>query len=339
MLTILFMINAAVVAAEQSPVVGAPRQDTAATVTALLRLQQEIFLTQTALAESRILASTKTPTAAFEQTARPSPTSVPGVEIMAPRLALRVAPGTTAAVLGLAEKGQQFYVTRQADDCSWLEVVLDNGSDGWVTGDPELVHLTVPCSTLASTAVTSTPTASTVRRSPTATSAPVASATPTRRSPTSTLTPTRTVSDGTATTPTASFTPEATSTIDATTGPYTAVILAPVDGQSSRTPVTFSWTADAQLGVGQEFEVVFWRPSDVESSATGLVRSSAATTVSQPVGELAPDTYRWSLWLVQPEPYIRIRRLAGPFTLTVPSTTDNNTLSGSGSVDTGTGSK
>ena len=107
---------------------------------------------------------------------------------------------------------------------------------------------------------------------------------------------------------------------DMQTGPRSAVILAPGDNHSSYTATLFRWRPDADLAPDQEYEVVFWKANgESEAGARGLVRSSPSTEILLPVGDLAPDAYRWALYLVQPEPYRRIRPLAGPFTFTVPS--------------------
>jgi len=271
-LAALLLAGGAMVALANPPTT-ALRQDAGATVTALLRLQQEVFLTQTAVAQQSATPRTATSTAAPVQTIKPAPTAAPSVAILAPRLTLRAAPGATAAVLGLAAAGQQFYVTAQAGECAWLEIVLDDGGSGWVTGDPALVQLAVPCTALAPVIVALAPTATSTRRPPTAT--PTASATATRRPPTSTPTPTRVVATATATAPPATPTPRPTATANTAAGPYAATILAPGDGQSSRAPVTFAWTADAPLAVGQEFEVVFWNANgESEAQARGWVRSS-----------------------------------------------------------------
>jgi len=181
--------------------------------------------------------------------------------------------------------------------------------------------------------------------SPTATRPPLPTSTPTATltalpSPTPTLTPYRTSTP--AATPTASPSPTPTLThtplpaaVAPTSsqvaappppdsvnqaGPRSAVILTPGDNHNSNTATLFRWRPDADLAPGQEYEVVFWKANgESEGQGKGLVRSSVAVEILLPVGNLAPDAYRWTLYLVQPEPYRRIRPLAGPFAFTVTS--------------------
>ncbi|HHY56108.1 MAG TPA: serine/threonine protein kinase [Chloroflexi bacterium] len=104
-------------------------------------------------------------------------------------------------------------------------------------------------------------------------------------------------------------------------GPTLAQIIQPGDNHSSNTATLFKWVADAPLATGQEFEIIFWKANgETEAQARGILRSSPASEVTQPVDVLAPDAYKWALILVQTEPgYRRLRTLAGPYTFTVPS--------------------
>jgi hypothetical protein len=137
------------------------------------------------------------------------------------------------------------------------------------------------------------------------------------------------------TTPTRAATAAAPPVVDRDTagGPRTATITQPANNHSSNTATIFKWVADAPLAAGQEFEIVFWKASgENEGDGRGIFHSSPATEVTQPLNALAPDTYRWALLLVQPAPrYERIRTLAGPFTLTVPSGSGSGGGGGSGS--------
>jgi len=325
----LLLAGGAVVALANPPTT-ALRQDAGATVTALLRLQQEVFLTQTAVAQHSATPIMATATAALVQTVKPSPTPAPSIAILAPRLTLRAGPGATAAVLGLVEAGQQFYVTAQTGACAWLEIVLDDGSSGWVPGDPALVQLAVPCTALASVAIVLAPTPTPTRRPPTATATRTPRATATRRPPTVTPTPTRIAATPTPTAPPATPTLRPTPTLNTAAGPYAATIQTPGDGHNSRSPVPFAWSADAPLAPGQEFEVVFWNAnSESEAQARGWVRSSPQTQVVIPADKAPPGVYQWALLLVTTEPYQRIRRLAGPFTLVVPGEGGSDSSSGS----------
>lgn len=124
-----------------------------------------------------------------------------------------------------------------------------------------------------------------------------------------------------------------------TGGPTRADVLEPEDNYRSNTETNFKWKPDAQLEQGQQYEVVFWRANgELEANARSLVPSSTDTSITLKVNDLGAETHKWALWLVLPDPYTRIRRLAGPFTFTVPSDQDESE-DGSSSVDTGTGSK
>ena len=104
-----------------------------------------------------------------------------------------------------------------------------------------------------------------------------------------------------------------------TGGPRAATILQPLDNTSSNNPTLFSWQPDGDLAPGQEYEVVFWNPQNQTiNQAVGWVRSATATSVVIPADRRAPGAYNWALVLVMPEPYQRLRMLAGPFTFAIP---------------------
>jgi hypothetical protein len=202
----------------------------------------------------------------------------------------------------------------QSGDCAWLQIVLDDGTDGWVAGDETLARFTVPCTALPVSSVaivqpspTTTPPSTVVQRQaqPTATRQIVTS-TPAAPLPA----PTRNL---------------------ASSGPSSIIILSPADGYSSLAPVNFSWTADTPLAPGQEFEVVFWNAAtETEAQGRGWVRSSTDTTVRidpsrQPVG-----AYRWGVFVVAAAPYQRLRYLGPGYTLTVPGEGGSGGSSGGG---------
>ncbi|HHW86890.1 MAG TPA: protein kinase, partial [Chloroflexi bacterium] len=75
----------------------------------------------------------------------------------------------------------------------------------------------------------------------------------------------------------------------ATDGPTSAQIFQPGDNHSSNTATLFKWTANAPLAPGQEFEIIFWKANgETEAQGRGLLRSSPASEVTQPVDVLAP---------------------------------------------------
>jgi len=176
----------------------------------------------------------------------------------------------------------------------------------------------------------------TVSVSAAATPTPGARATSTRLPATNTATP--------APTATPSRTPQAAATLAATlrptavaniggSGPTSARILAPPDNAASAQSIQFAWEPNGQLGPGQEYEVVFWRPGEDELMGRGWVRSSTATSVViDPQWTPSGGTYLWAVYLVRTEPYARVRRISE-----VRSFTASSPSSGGSSGDGGSG--
>ena len=271
-----------------------------ATVSALLQLQLQIDATRTAVAQ---LSATPTQTPTTLPTATNTSTSIPATptprilatptprrvtpiaEVLVGGLNIRSGPGISYPVVTSGAIGQRFAVIGQSGNCTWLQVVLEDGSEGWMSGAAVYSRLNEPCSALPGGSVVVAPTPTVPQQMPTAFP---------RQQPT----PARSTASG----------------------PQNAEISYPGNNHSSDTPTAFKWVADAPLAPGQEFEVIFWRAiGGTEAQGKGILRSSTATEVTQPVDKLVPDTYKWALILVQTEPgYQRIRRLAGPFNFTVP---------------------
>lgn len=146
-----------------------------ATVSALLRLQMQVDATRTAVAQ---LSATPTSTAVVmvptatntrtPATPTPRPTS-PTAEVLVEGLNIRSGPGTTFPVVSKGSIGQRLPVSGQSGNCAWLRVVLEDGSEGWISGAASYSSLNVPCSAL--------PNAGAAAAQP----APVAAATPTPR--------------------------------------------------------------------------------------------------------------------------------------------------------------
>jgi hypothetical protein len=103
-------------------------------------------------------------------------------------------------------------------------------------------------------------------------------------------------------------------------GPRSATILSPATPEaSSNNPTKFEWRADGELVIGQEFEVVFFNPqTETPYQGRSWVRSVTDTSITIPADKAAPGTYGWALYLVSPQPYQKLRLLAGPFTFSVP---------------------
>ncbi len=131
--------SASAAAHRQVPVHPNLQADVAATATALSELMQAVNVTLTAEA----LQPTPLP---------PTATPIPGQADLAPFVVtlgqginIRSGPGTTFAVIGGTVANQGFPVVGQANDCGWLQVVLEDGSTGWISGSPAYTRLNVAC--------------------------------------------------------------------------------------------------------------------------------------------------------------------------------------------------
>jgi hypothetical protein len=87
-------------------------------------------------------------------------------------LNIRSGPGTGYAIIGSASAGQSFPVTGQNGSCAWLQVLLEDGGIGWISGAPAYSSLNVPCDTLRAAAAPAQAAAPPVREQPTATPRP-----------------------------------------------------------------------------------------------------------------------------------------------------------------------
>jgi uncharacterized protein YgiM (DUF1202 family) len=146
-----------------------------ATVSALLQLQLQIDATRTAVAQ---LSATPTQTPAALPTntripATPTPRRVsPIVEVLVEGLNIRSGPGTGYPVVASGAIGQRFPVIGQSGNCAWLQVVLEDGSEGWMSGSAAYSSLNVACSALLGGSVAVAPTPTTARQLPTTTPRP-----------------------------------------------------------------------------------------------------------------------------------------------------------------------
>jgi hypothetical protein len=87
-------------------------------------------------------------------------------------------------------------------------------------------------------------------------------------------------------------------------------------------PITFSWTADAQLAPDQFFELVFWQPGESWGqgrSPYGATRGNSFTFTASSnsiSGAYLNGDYRWGVLLVQLEPeYRRLGLLGGDYAI------------------------
>ena len=162
---------------------GAPLpHQPAATATAAAKLTQiaselnRAALKQTATAMALTQAAqplaTATPTATpVPVTPTPRPVT-PLAEVLVEGLNIRSGPGTNFPVVAKGALGQRFPVSGQTGNCAWLQIVLEDGSEGWISGAAAYSSLNVACSVLPGAAASqAAPTP--VPQLPTATPRPV----------------------------------------------------------------------------------------------------------------------------------------------------------------------
>ena len=164
---------------------------------------------------------TRTPTPTDTHT--PTFTPTPATPVMQARqdLAVRTGPGPNFPEIDSVNQGQNVEIVGRSEDNRWLQILLPNGSTGWVLSSSTLntiignreIIVTVPSPTFTpSRTPTPTPTST---NTPTATNTPTSTRTPSP-TPTDTLTPTDTATNTPTTTDTPTFTPTNTPTDTAT---------------------------------------------------------------------------------------------------------------------------
>lgn len=188
---------------------------------------------------------THTPTSTDTLTSTPTSTSTPSVPIVqaSRQIVIRSGPGARYPEAGVLEAGDRLEITGISEDRSWYQIVLPDGSYGWVVTSAALVDAFGPLDTVAVALVpTDTPTftptptdtlTSTPTHTPSPTDTSTATSTPTHTptytpSPTDTLTPTST--------PTATHTP--TPTIRPTSTPTNTVAPSNTPGATATATIT-----------------------------------------------------------------------------------------------------
>lgn len=139
---------------------------------------------------------TPTPTATTTATYTPSPTPLPQVEIFISSASLRQGPGVVYPILRFVYEGTILSVIGQDAGGEWYNVVLDNGSRGWVSA--------IACRWVGDTNGQNVPVAATIPVRPTNTPTPTPTNTPT---PTFTPTPVPGGGNPKPTSPPPTFTP------------------------------------------------------------------------------------------------------------------------------------
>jgi Tol biopolymer transport system component len=139
--------------ADQGPQARPAQTDPNPTVSALLTLQATLLAPQTPTVPPTStpapVAPTSTPMPLATATRRPVS---PLAESLVAGLNIRSGPGSSYAVVGSAAQGQQFPVRGQSGSCAWLQIVLEDGSEGWISGSPAYTTLNVPCGRVPSAA-------------------------------------------------------------------------------------------------------------------------------------------------------------------------------------------
>ncbi len=144
-----------------------PRQP-GATATAQVKLTQiaselmraALKQTATAVALTEAAQPAATPTATPSATSTltpitPTPRPVsPMAEVLVEGLNVRAGAGANFPVVAKGEIGQRFPVSGQTGNCAWLQIVLEDGSAGWISGAAAYSSLNVACSTLPGAAYT-----------------------------------------------------------------------------------------------------------------------------------------------------------------------------------------
>lgn len=299
------------------------QDDVPATITALYAQLQAIDATKTAIAQATPATATQTATASSTRTRPPTHTPLPPptptrtptptatatatrviavANVLVPTLNMRSGPGTNFPIITRSQAGDIFPIVSQVEDCAWLQVVLENGEQVWISGSAAFTQMNVACTqvpvlpaTLAADLSRPTPTPRNAGQlQPSPTSAQL------RNTPT--LTPTSTPRQE-------------------TSGPTTVRIDAPVDNVSVADIATFAWTPDRPLAPGQVFELAFWQPNETWNAGRSLTGASDKSTVEIRVGNLGSGTYVWGVILGAFDPnsgaYQRLRFLGGNRTIVV----------------------
>ena len=110
---------------------------------------------------------TLAPTATLEPTSTPVSTATPVPQastatVLSSRLNMRAGPSTNYLILSVAERGREFNIIGQVNNCGWLQIEDANVGIAWIAGTAQYVSFTVPCTsipaaTIPPTAVPPTP--------------------------------------------------------------------------------------------------------------------------------------------------------------------------------------
>jgi hypothetical protein len=143
------------------------------TAASLLALERSIKATQTAQAAPAAPTSTpaapdapapepqapatSTPVEAKAATppavvTSPRRTAAPLAEVLVDGLNIRSGPGSSYASMGKATAGMLLPIQAQNEGCSWLQVVLEDGGEGWISGNAAYTAMNVACAAIPAAA-------------------------------------------------------------------------------------------------------------------------------------------------------------------------------------------
>jgi len=133
----------------------APTADTgaAATAQALMDQLEQVNATRTAVAQLSVTPSSTPVVVPTATNTRTPPTATPRrttpiAEVLVEGLNIRSGPGTTFPIVAKGALGQRFPVSGQSGNCAWLQIVLEDGSEGWISGAGAYSSLNVGCGSI-----------------------------------------------------------------------------------------------------------------------------------------------------------------------------------------------
>lgn len=292
-----------------------------------------VTATATPLKVAEAASATPPPTKEPTATTAPTVTPVPAIATKAPTitsiptLAAVTAPTLTTALTVTTETTTTSDVDALLSQVTTDTINAGQAIDAQLNGSPTQTQTTV------TPTVTGTkqkrPTSTPISEPPTATPTMTPSVTPTPSA-------TRTSTPASAITTVANTPVVGSNNALATDLPTTVTLLAPNEGDTLDTKLTFSWSSNMPLPVGYQFEPIFWQVGEDpmqdgkgyggSSSNTGL---SIGVEVFRSPGE---GEYYWGILLVKIAPYTRVAYLGGQRLIHVKlSTPGSDSSSGGGS--------
>lgn len=151
------------------------QDDVPATITALYAQLQAIDATKTAIAQATPVTATQIATASSTQTRPPTHTPLPPptptrtptptatatatrviavANVLVPTLNMRSGPGINFPIITRSQAGNIFPIVSQVEDCAWLQVVLENGEQVWISGSAAFTQMNVACTQVPALPVT-----------------------------------------------------------------------------------------------------------------------------------------------------------------------------------------